>query len=569
MGFDAGSSLSLLIRAVGIATALVVVRFLYQGYVHRSRVSALKAQGIPVLPHSWLFGHLPILGDWRADSPVDANFYSFHIWLIKNCRRYFPDLDFPPPVVYLDIWPVEAGFAIVFDPVAASQFAQTPSLPKARISTGFLEPLTSGIDIVSNEGTEWKTWRSRFNPGFSQRNLLAMLPELMEEVSIFASQLERLAGSGGKWGPVFQLEEKTTDLTFDIIVRAALGMRLNEQVRTESSPLKFALLDQIRLLNLGANASRAIPIGRMPWHKVALRRNNKAMRDLLMPQIAKKLHTGSNDSQVKTIVDLAIKYVDKDDPNASRAKPNAEFVDRLVSNLKVFLFAGHDTTAATIVFMIKLLQDHPECLAKLRAEHDAVLGPDPNLAVDTLKESPHLLYSLPYTLGVIKETLRLNPLAATIRTASPGFHLTAPGSPFRYPVDSWNVWLSAPGVARNPNYWARPDEFLPERWSVPEGDPLHPVNSSAWAPFSIGPRNCIGMELALIELRIVSVFVARRFEIEEAWDDWDRLKNSTATDKPTMFGERLYWGGSGIVHPKDKMPVHVRLREHSPAVTLE
>ncbi|KAJ8120402.1 hypothetical protein ONZ43_g2880 [Nemania bipapillata] len=394
-----------------------------------------------------------------------------------------------------------------------------------------------------------------------------MLPELIEEVSIFISLLEGLAGSEGKWGPMFQLEEKTTNLTFDIICRAALGLRLNEQQRTESSPLKLALLDQIRLMSLGANAGRALPIGRMPWHNAAIRRNNKTLRDLLMPQIQSKLETGPNDSQVRTIIDLAIKYIDKDDPNASIATPNAEFVDRLISNLKAFLFAGHDTTAATLCLMFKLLQDNPECLAKLRAEHDAVLGPDPSHAVDVLKKSPHLLYSLPYTLGVIKETLRLNPLAATLRDPPPGFFLTAPGSSLRYPMEGWGVWLSAPGVARNPNYWLRPNEFIPERWTVPDGDPLHPVNNHAWAPFSIGPRNCIGMELALVELRIVSVLVSRTVEIEEAWDDWDKQRGSKATPNAKIDGERLYWAGDGIVHPKDGMPVHVRLREHSPAVS--
>lgn len=125
-------------------------------------------------------------------------------------------------MVYLDIWPIEYGFAIVFDPVAASQFTQTPSLPKLPILKDFLGPLTSAVDIVSNEGAEWKTWRSRFNPGFSQRNLIAMLPELLEEASIFVSQLEGLAGSEGKWGSVFRFEEKTTNLTFDIICRATL-----------------------------------------------------------------------------------------------------------------------------------------------------------------------------------------------------------------------------------------------------------------------------------------------------------------------------------------------------------
>lgn len=37
-----------------------------------------------------------------------------------------------------------------------------------------------------------------------------------------------------------------------------------------------------------------------------------------------------------------------------------------------------------------------------------------------------------------------------------------------------------------------------------------------------GPRNCIGIELALAELRLVCVFVARTFDIGEAWEDWDK-----------------------------------------------
>ncbi len=205
------------------------------------------------------------------------------------------------------------------------------------------------------------------------------------------------------------------------------GMRLNEQQRSDSSPLKFALLDQIRIMNMGANAARALPIGRMPWHNAAARRNNKTIRDLVMPHIQKKLQEDSNDSQVKTIVDLAIKYIDKDDPNASREKPNAAFVDRLVANLKAFLFAGHDTTAATICWMLKLLQDNPECFAKLRAEHDAVLGPDPSQAADALTRSPHLLYALPYTLAVIKETLRLHPLARDVAPSAPGLQLDGAG----------------------------------------------------------------------------------------------------------------------------------------------
>lgn len=145
-----------------------------------------------------------------------------HTWLAENCKNYFPDLDCLPPVVYLDLWPVAASFALVTDAVAASQFTVVQSLPKTRDLRDFVDPLTSCIDILCTEGQIWKTWRSRFSPGVSQRNLTAILPEVIEEANVFVKGLKDMADEGGDWGPVFQLEKRTTNLTFDIICRAAL-----------------------------------------------------------------------------------------------------------------------------------------------------------------------------------------------------------------------------------------------------------------------------------------------------------------------------------------------------------
>ncbi|KAI1451507.1 cytochrome P450 4V3 [Annulohypoxylon moriforme] len=557
----------LLLRSLGLLLTIVLARFFYRGYVARGRVKSLKAQGIPVLPHSLLFGHLPIFADFRAEHPPDVNIYMFHNWIAANAKKYFPDQDRMPPVVYLDLWPVASPLAAVFDAVAASQFTQVKSLPKDSIMAEYMNPLTGNLDIVSSEGQLWKTWRSRLNPGFSPRNLTALLPEIIEEALVFVNGLKDLAGKDGNWGPVFQLEEKTTNLTLDIIVRASLDLRLHEQSRKSSSPLKTALLEQIQMMGMVTNAARGLFLFRMPWHHAAIKHNNREMRNVLLPQIESKLRSDSSTNlQKKTVVDLALKNIDKDDPSASKEKPDAAFIDRLIANLKAFMFAGHDTTSSTICFMSKLLQDHPDKLAKVRAEHDSVFGPDPERAVEILIASPHLIFSLPYTLCVIKESLRLYPLAATVRDGSaiPGFAVTVPGSTTRYPMEGFGPWLAVHGVQRNPDYWPRPNEFLPERWLAVEGEPLYVATKEAWAPFSLGPRNCIGMELAMIELRLVSVLIARTFDIEEAWAEWDKKQGSKATPTHIVNGERLYGIGNGTVHPKDGMPVHVRLRVHKP-----
>lgn len=163
-----------------------------------------------------------MFAEFAKAHPPDINVYVFHTWLSENCERYFPGHSYLPPVIYLDLWPMTSSLALVTDPVAASQFTVTKSLPKIGVVRQFIEPLTSCMDIFCAAGQDWKSWRSRFNPGFSQRNLTAMLPELLEEVTVFVEELKKMTRDNGDWGPVFQLEKKTTNLTFDIIGRAAL-----------------------------------------------------------------------------------------------------------------------------------------------------------------------------------------------------------------------------------------------------------------------------------------------------------------------------------------------------------
>ncbi|MCJ1383277.1 hypothetical protein MMC17_006390 [Xylographa soralifera] len=64
----------------------------------------------------------------------------------------------------------------------------------------------------------------------------------------------------------------------------------------------------------------------------------------------------------------------------------------------------------------------------------------------------------------------------------------------------------------DPASWQRAGEFLPDRWLVPPDDPLHPVKG-AWRPFEHGPRNCIGQELTILEMKVVLVMTLRTYVI--------------------------------------------------------
>ena len=176
-------------------------------------------------------------------------------------------------------------------------------------------------------------------------------------------------------------------------------------------------------MEAGGDVARSLfNIGHMPWHKWAIARNNRKMEDQLLLDVERSFSAGYSSSKKTTLLNQALKYIEEDSgqKKVSVSSLDKESYRSLMSNLKVLMLAGFETTSAILCWMFKELQDNPECMAKVRAEHDQVLGADPAKAAEILRESPQLLNSLPYTQAVVRETLRMYPLTFAIREGSPG-----------------------------------------------------------------------------------------------------------------------------------------------------
>lgn len=65
-------------------------------------------------------------------------------------------------------------------------------------------------------------------------------------------------------------------------------------------------------------------------------------------------------------------------------------------------------------------------------------------------------------------------------------------------------------MASNADIWDKPQEFNPERFELDNMTNLHPF---AYTVFSAGPRNCIGMKFAMLEIKSTIAKVLTRFEI--------------------------------------------------------
>jgi cytochrome P450 len=277
-------------------------------------------------------------------------------------------------------------------------------------------------------------------------------------------------------------------------------------------------------------------------------KNNRIIKNYLMPLIQEML-VRSKDGGPKTILSLAIGAYMQGAFTSNTL--DSTFMDILVANLKIFMVAGHDTTASILSYAYYLLSNNPAIRDAVRREHDAVFGPDPAKITAKITATPTLLNQLPYTAAVIKETLRLFPPVGTIRAGSADFILTHPDTGEHYPTEGMMVFGCSFATHRLEAFWPEPNRCIPERWLVPEGDPLHP-RKNAFRPFELGPRNCIGQEMAMLEFRMILAMTARDFDIDCEFP----------SDSPRALGDMAYQimqPGQLSAYPKDGMPVRVRI----------
>lgn len=256
----------------------------------------------------------------------------------------------------------------------------------------------------------------------------------------------------------------------------------------------------------------------------------------------------------KTVIDLALKAYLAENPSA-KIIPDA-FRETAIAQIKLFIFAGHDTTSSAVIFAYDLLYKHPEILEKVRNEHDTVLGTDMSSAAQLLISKPHLLNNLPYTVACIKESLRLYPTVAALRVGQPNFTLTGPSGQ-HFSTANCIILGDHYALHHNPTVWPDAESFLPERWLVDPSHALYPA-PHAWRPFEKGPRNCVGMELAMTEIKIILALTVRGFEIRDAYAEFDRGRGRR--EGMGVQGRRTYMvRGTGGGHPADGYPCRVSM----------
>ncbi|XP_036165857.1 cytochrome P450 3A19-like isoform X2 [Myotis myotis] len=147
-----------------------------------------------------------------------------------------------------------------------------------------------------------------------------------------------------------------------------------------------------------------------------------------------------------------------------------------------------------------LLATHPDVQQKLHKEIDATF---PNKATPTYDA----LAQMEYLDMVMNESLRLFPIAGRLeRVCKKDVEINGVFIP-----KGTVVMVPSYVLHLDPTYWTEPEEFHPERFSKENKDRINPY---IYTPFGNGPRNCIGMRFALMNMKIALVRVLQNFSFK-------------------------------------------------------
>jgi cytochrome P450 len=338
---------------------------------------------------------------------------------------------------------------------------------------GDLIPLL-GDGLLTTDGAFHRHARTIMLPAFRHGHLAGLVAVIDEEVQ---RAVDRLTP-----GPL-DLEHWTRRLALRIAMRALFGLD-PDRASTGRDPARDF---EVALRFFGRS-----PAGQMlrgpgsPWHRLQAARQR--LDALILEEVVRRRSASEAGSDV---LSLLIRAHDEQGTGLSD--------QQLRDQMMTILFAGHDTTTATVCFAAHELSRAPDVVDGLLRELDAHSAAVP---FETLMGG-----GLPLMDQVLDEVLRLWPAAWVGPRKSIDDDViagvTVPGDV--------HVNYSSLASHRLPDVWEDPHRFDPERFS-PERRATIP--KGAYVPFGGGSRMCIGMRFGQLEIKMILAALLRRFEVQ-------------------------------------------------------
>lgn len=171
----------------------------------------------------------------------------------------------------------------------------------------------------------------------------------------------------------------------------------------------------------------------------------------------------------------------------------------------LMLFAGHETTTSMLTSLVMALAQHPEVWERARQEQMALMTVSDRVSLEQLRQ-------MPYLDQVIKEVERLYPpVAGGFRGVIKDFEFNG----YRVPK-GWMALYRIDAAHRDHALYTHPDTFDPDRFGPDRAE--HKRADFSLVGFGGGPRICLGLAFAQMEIKLVAAHLLRHYT-------WELLPN--------------------------------------------
>ncbi|KAM3327256.1 hypothetical protein P3S67_002382 [Capsicum chacoense] len=279
----------------------------------------------------------------------------------------------------------------------------------------------------------------------------------------------------------------------------AFGIRYDEETRerrkfdellkvTEEMMASFFVSDYFPLLGW---------IDKLSGKIRTLEKNFKALDEFYEELIEQHLNPDRPKSMEGDIVDLLFQL------KKEKSTPINLSLDNIKAIIMNMLLGGADTSAATVIWAMTALIRNPNAMKKVQAEIRESVGKKSIVNEDDIQ-------NLPYFKAVIKETFRLYPPAPLLLVRETMQSSILEGYEIKpKTIIHVNVWA----IARDPEIWENPEEFIPERFLNSDID--FRGQNFELLPFGAGRRGCsaIALGVATVELLLSNLLYAFDWEL--------------------------------------------------------
>lgn len=334
-----------------------------------------------------------------------------------------------------------------------------------------------GNGLLTSQGPFWLRQRRLAQPAFHRERIAHMATAMTRATEELAAVWSENPDEPRDVGE--DLMALTLRIVGDALFGTGVEARQTERVARSFNVLSAQLVERFRTMRL---LPPVLPTAYDRQFRQATQELDSVVAEIIAAKRAKLEDTGDL---------LSMLMLAKDEETGEQMNDA-----QLVSETKTMLLAGHETTATTLMWLFALLEQHPEAEARLHAELRDVLGGRTPTMADVPK--------LQYTRCVIEETLRLYPPVYILgRKVEQDDVLCG----YRIPKGT-SVDVSPFAMHRLPEFWERPNDFVPERFASEE-QAKRP--RGLYIPFLAGPRQCIGNSFALMEAQLIVATLAQRF----------------------------------------------------------